>query len=217
VAQALTTDIYNGYAVQVSGSAGSLQYFRLFNPASAARLHFTLRGGSGDADVYVKRHAEPTFTDNDCVSDAVGNTENRTYAGVEDEQYYYVLVYGYDAFSGATLHAYYSNPLTLATTRTIGSTQLSRQVYVVDVPAGTTRLQVTLTQTSGQSGHFNVYARQGDAPAVPNAVDCSTSSSSLPASCSIINPAAGKAYVMIEGSTSSNDYLANLRVDALKK
>ena len=65
---------------------------------------------------------------------------------IQDEQYYYVLIYGYEAFSGATLHAYYSNPLALATPVSVMANQLSRTVYEVDVPASKKRLQVTATQ-----------------------------------------------------------------------
>jgi len=213
---ALSTEIYNGYAVTVSGGLGSVQTFRLVNPAPAAKLSFTLRGGSGDADLYVKRYSEPTFTDYDCVSDAVGNTENCVYTtGVEDDQPYYVLVYGFDPFSNVTLHAYYSNPLALATTVTTQLNQLSRTVYEVAVPAGKKRLQVTATQSFGQSGQFKIYVRQGDAPAVPSAVECTTDSTTLPAVCSILNPVQGTAYVMVEGI--SNFASLNLRVDVLTK
>ncbi|WP_244237109.1 PPC domain-containing protein [Corallococcus llansteffanensis] len=213
---ALSTTIYNGYPVTVSGGLGSVQTFYLVNPAPAEKLSFTLRGGTGDADVYVKRYAEPTFTDYDCVSDAVGNTENCVYTtGVEDDQPYYVVVYGYEAYSNVTLHAYYSHPLALATTVTPNLNQLSRTVYEVDVPAGKKRLQVTATQSFGQSGAFKVYVRQGSAPAVPSAVDCTADSATLPAVCSIINPVAGKAYVMVEGVGNVTSF--NLRVDALTK
>ncbi|QRN99354.1 PPC domain-containing protein [Archangium violaceum] len=213
---ALSTEIYNGYAVTVSGGLGSVQSFRMVNPAPAAKLSFTLRGGSGDADLYVKRFAEPTFTDYDCSSDAVGTTENCVYTtDVESDQPYYVLVYGYEPFSNVTLHAYYSNPLALATQVPVQGNQLSRTVYEVDVPAGYGRLQVTATQPFGPTGQFKLYVRQGDAPAVPSAVDCTRDSSTLPAVCTIINPVAGKTYVMVEGM--SNSYACTLRVDVLKK
>lgn len=216
-AKALTTDIYNGYPVTVAGGLGSLQTFRLVNPAPAAKLSFTLRGGTGDADLYVKRYTEPTFTDYDCLSDAVGNTENCVYtSNVEDDQPYFVLLYGFEPYSNATLLAYYSVPLALATTETTGINQLSRTVYEVDVPAGKKRLQVTATKPAGVLGQFKVYVRQGSAPEVPNAVECTADSNvSLPAVCSIVNPVAGKAYVMIEGVSNVN--ILSLRVDVLTK
>ncbi|WP_253903103.1 PPC domain-containing protein [Corallococcus exiguus] len=216
-ANALTTNIYNGYPVTVSGGLGSLQTFTLVNPAPAAKLSFTLRGGSGDADLYVKRYYEPTLTDYDCLSDAYGSTENCVYTtSVEDDQWYYVLLYGFEAYSNVTLLAYYSNPLPLATTVTTGINQLSRTVYEVDVPAGKKRLQVTATKPAGINGQFKVYVRQGSAPEVPNAVECTADSNvSLPAVCSIVDPAAGKAYVMIEGVTNVN--IVSLRVDVLTK
>jgi hypothetical protein len=50
---------------------------------------------------------------------------------------------------------------------------------------------------------------------VPSAVDCTTDSTTLPAVCSIVDPVAGKAYVMVEGV--SNTSSSNLRVDVLTK
>ncbi|MBN8227014.1 PPC domain-containing protein [Corallococcus macrosporus] len=93
--------------------------------------------------------------------------------------------------------------------------QLSRKVYEVDVPAGKKRLQVTATQSFNQSGQFKLYVRQGSAPEVPNAVDCTTDSTTLPAVCALVDPVAGKAYVMVEGV--SNTASLNLRVDVLTK
>ncbi|WP_241759416.1 PPC domain-containing protein [Pyxidicoccus parkwayensis] len=84
-------------------------------------------------------------------------------------------------------------------------------MYEVDVPAGYKLLQVTASQT----GQFTLYVRHGDAPAVPSAVDCTASSTTLPAVCAIPNPLPGKAYVMVEGV--SNDFTCNLRVDVLTK
>lgn len=213
---ALSTELYNGYPVTISGGLGSVQTFHVVNPAPAAKLSFTLRGDNGDADLYVRRYAEPTLTDYDCRSDEVGSRENCVYTtDVQADVPYYVLVYGYDPFSNATLHVYYSNPLALATQVPVQVNQLSRRVYEVDVPAGYGRLQVTATQSFGQTGQFKIHVRQGDAPAVPNAVDCTRDSSTLPAVCSIINPLAGKAYIMVEGV--SNTSACNLRVDVLKK
>jgi hypothetical protein len=216
-ANALSTAIYNGYPVTFSGSLGSMQSFRLVNPAPAGKLTFTLRGGSGDADLYVKRYTEPTFTDYDCLSDAAGSTETCVYtSGIEDEQAYHVLVYGFEPFSNVTLLAYYSHALPLATTVSSGVNQLSRTVYEVDVPAGKKRLQVSATQSFGQSGQFRLYVRQGSAPSVPGAVDCSAdSASALPAVCSIVDPVPGKAYVMIEGVGNVATY--SLRADVLTK
>jgi hypothetical protein len=217
LAQASTsaTTIYNGYPVSLSGAQGSLQYFRLFNPAIAPKLNFTLRGGAGDADIYVKRFTLPTLTDFDCESIAAGNNENCVYSDVESEEDYFILVYGYEAFSGATLHAYFSYPLAVGTTRSTSGSTLSRQTYEVDVPAGYTRLQATATRPAGLTGQVRIYVRVGDAPAVPSAVDCSADNvNGTTAACSVANPAPGKAYVMIEGLSV---YHADLRVDLLRK
>ena len=95
--------LQNGVAVtDISGGAGSKQYWTLDVPAGASNLVFNLSGGSGDADLYVKFGTFPTSTDYDCRPYASGNNEN---CAIDPAQTgtYWVMLNGYSAYSGTTL------------------------------------------------------------------------------------------------------------------
>jgi len=85
----------------MSGSRYSLQHFELVVPEGAASVIFTLSGGTGDPDLYVRKGAAPTVSLYDC----------RPYRGTTREEVcsftepgtYYVMVRGYSDYSGWTL------------------------------------------------------------------------------------------------------------------
>lgn len=90
----------------ISGAASSTQYWQITVPASASKLTVTLSGGSGDADLYVRKGSRPTTSTYTCRSWNSGNSET---CGISapGAATYYVMVRGYSAFSGATLKASY--------------------------------------------------------------------------------------------------------------
>jgi hypothetical protein len=68
----------------------------------ATAMKFVISGGTGDADLYVRRGAAPTTTQYDCRPYTAGNNEvcefNPSASGT-----YYVMIRAYSAFSGVTL------------------------------------------------------------------------------------------------------------------
>src|SRR5690606_36931424 len=64
----------------LSGSAGQSLNFTLAVPAGASNLVFTMSGGSGDADLYVKFGSAPTDSSWDCRPYRYGNSESCTFA-----------------------------------------------------------------------------------------------------------------------------------------
>ncbi|WP_159653884.1 S8 family serine peptidase [Vibrio atypicus] len=88
----------------LSGASKSTAIFTFDVPASATQASFTLAGGSGDADMYVRFEGEPTSRLYDCRSWESGNNESCT-LDVTSAGTYQVLIEGYSAFSGATLTA----------------------------------------------------------------------------------------------------------------
>ncbi len=102
------TALSNGVPVtNLSGAQGSSQRFTLSVPAGSGNLKFVMSGGSGDADLYVKFGAAPTTSSYDCRPYLDGNNETCTISNVQAGTYY-VLVYGYAAFSGVSLTGSYS-------------------------------------------------------------------------------------------------------------
>jgi secreted trypsin-like serine protease len=88
----------------IAGDAGSFQHFSITVPDGAAVLEVVMRGGRGDADLYVRAGRRPTANTWDC----------RPYLNTADEVCtlaqpragtWYVSVAGYEAFTGAHLTA----------------------------------------------------------------------------------------------------------------
>ena len=88
----------------LSGATGSQQFFKITIPAGVTSLRFEMSGGTGDADLYVRRGARPTLDVFDCAPFAGGNAETCTFnnpaAGT-----WYVLLDAFAAYSGVRLVA----------------------------------------------------------------------------------------------------------------
>jgi len=115
-----TTVLSNG--VPVSGLAGakaSQVFFRVAVPAGATQLEIAMAGGTGDADLYVRRGAKPTLSLYDFSPYLEGNDETATITAPQSGDWY-IMVDGYSSYSGLTLVASYSVPG--GSTRIIGLT-----------------------------------------------------------------------------------------------
>lgn len=90
----------------LGGAAGSVRHFSVTVPAGARNLVIQTGGGTGDTDLYVKLGQVPTTASYDCRPYLPGNYETCTFptpaAGT-----YYIMLAGYEAFSGVTLNASY--------------------------------------------------------------------------------------------------------------
>ena len=97
--------LQNGVPVTgVSGAAGSTQRWTFTVPAGARNLVIAISGGSGDADLYVRRGTAPTTSAYDCRPYRAGNAESCSFATPQAGTWH-VLVRGYTSFSGVTLRA----------------------------------------------------------------------------------------------------------------
>lgn len=94
----------SGTAVQVSGAEGSLKLYRIVVPSGATQIVFQTRGGTGDLDMYVRAGQVPSQTGVTCFSENVTNDED---CEIDNPQAgdWYILLVGYEAYSGATLTA----------------------------------------------------------------------------------------------------------------
>jgi len=102
-----TTVLVNGVPVTgISGASGSQQFWKLAVPAGQARAVFTISGGTGDADLYVRRGAQPTTSLWDCRPYINGNNETCTFTNPVAGDYY-VMLRGFAAYSGVTLTGQY--------------------------------------------------------------------------------------------------------------
>ena len=90
----------------LSGEPGSESDFSLFIPAGATNINFAMSGGTGDADLVVKFGAPATFDDYDCASITPGTNDENCSGSLSDGTYY-VMIAGYEAFTGVNLTVSY--------------------------------------------------------------------------------------------------------------
>ncbi|MEO7063540.1 MAG: M4 family metallopeptidase [Dokdonella sp.] len=81
--------------------------YTLAVPAGQSKLTIAIAGGTGDADLYVRRSSAPTTATYDCRPYLAGNGETCTFNSPTSGTYY-INVRAYAAFSGVTLTATYT-------------------------------------------------------------------------------------------------------------
>jgi len=86
----------------LSASKGSWLSYTYTVPAGVSSVTFTSGGGSGDADLYLRKGAAPTTSSYGCRSWSSSNTETCSLA-VAAGDVVYVGLYAYATFSGVTL------------------------------------------------------------------------------------------------------------------
>jgi serine protease len=91
----------------LSAGSGSEILYTFQVPSGASNLVFTMSGGSGDADLYVRRGSAPTDSSYDCRPYRSGNNESCSFAAPTAGTYY-VRLKAYSSFSGVSLVADYT-------------------------------------------------------------------------------------------------------------
>jgi hypothetical protein len=105
---ASTATLTSGVPVTgISGASGSQQFWKLPVPAGKTSLTFTMSGGTGDADLYVRFGAKPTTATFTCRPFLTGNSETCTISNPSAGDWY-VMIRGFAAFSGVTLTGKYT-------------------------------------------------------------------------------------------------------------
>jgi uncharacterized protein (TIGR03437 family) len=155
----VNTTLRDGTSVTISGpedDTGFLMGNATFTaPAGSTVLQVTLRGGSGDADLFV---FDPSG--NGAASFRIGNSETLTFpipaAGV-----WQIIVDGYLAYSGVSLTAALNTAAPLganASLTGLSGVIGSETLYRVTVPTGALTFKVS---TSGGTGDVDLYLRRG--------------------------------------------------------
>jgi len=102
------TVLTNGVAqTGLSGSTGSWKHFKITVPASQTKLEIVMSGGTGDADMYVKRGAQPTSSSYDYRPYLSGNNETVTVTNPVAGDWY-ISIYAYSSYASVSLKATYS-------------------------------------------------------------------------------------------------------------
>jgi len=99
--------LVNGTPLTGLASASTPLEYTLAVPAGATNLKFTMSGGTGDADMYVKFGSTPTTSSYDCRPYASGNNESCPISAAQVGTYFVVLR-PYKAFTGISLLGSYT-------------------------------------------------------------------------------------------------------------
>ncbi len=196
----------------LSGAQNAEAFYTMEVPANTSNVTFTMSGGSGDADLYVRAGSQPTTSNWDCRPYKGGNNEvcsiDSPAAGT-----YHVMLRGYSAYSGVSLQGDLTTgsvgPQPGGITETNQAASRGNWVrHTVDVPAGMSSFVVTI---SGGSGDADLYLRQGSQPTTNN-WDCRPYKNGNAETCTVNNPQAGtyhigiRAYSTFSGLTLDAQY-----------
>jgi PKD repeat protein len=181
-----------------AATGGELRY-AIDVPAGATSLIVSISGGTGDADLYVRRGAEPTTSSYDARPYLTGNNETVTISNPAAARYY-VMVQAYAGYSGVTLtaavgQASQSSAGDTSTISDLSGAAGSEQQFSITVPAGATALDVAI---AGGSGDADLYVRRGSAPTATS-YDYRPFLNGNDEQVSVAAPEAATWYVMVRG------------------
>ena len=207
-------ELQNGVPVSGLGaSSGQDILYTLDVPAGATNINFSISGGNGDADLYVKFGSAPTDSSYDCRPYKNGNNESCT--GSQTGGKYYVRLKAYSTFSGVTLTGSYdggdtnppgNDPIDVSATNiSVSSGQWARYYY--DMPAGYSTLKVSI---SGGSGDADLYVRHGQQSTL-SAYDCRPYLNGNNETCTFSNPQDGRWYLDIYGYSTASGVTLRLQ------
>lgn len=97
----------SGSVTDISVSRRAWKYYTIDIPAGMSTLDFTLTGGTGDADLYIKQGTQPSTSSYDCRSENSRNEESCPISSPAPGTWH-IGVYGYRASSGMTLSVEYN-------------------------------------------------------------------------------------------------------------
>jgi hypothetical protein len=161
-ASGAVTQIFNNDPVHVSGLAGAQIRYKLWVPASKNQVVFTISGddNDGDADLYVRRGAQPTTTNWDFRPFLTGNTEraivnNPATVGT----WYHIMVHAFENIADITLLVKFETVPRLADNGGVLKSRADAMEngynhFHIDVPVGATKL---IIKTSGGTGDADLY------------------------------------------------------------
>ncbi|CZF82777.1 Virulence metalloprotease precursor [Grimontia celer] len=206
----------------LSGSRGDMLFYSFTLPEDGSSLRIAMAGGSGDADLYLKKGSTPSQSDYDCRPYYYGNNESCIAQGNPGDEFF-VMVHGYAAFSGVSVSLTQNSseapeqradPIDTSapisniqgsagdaiyysfTISNAGVLSANRASAMSVSPLSGGGVTIALT---GGLGDADLYVRSGAAPTT-TVYDCRSISSSNQESCSLSNMSSGTYYVMVYGS-----------------
>jgi len=91
----------------ISVATGAWTYYTIDIPTGMATLDVNMSGGTGDADLYIRRGVKPTSSTYDCRPYKSGNNESCSFTNPTADTWH-IGIYGYSAASGVSLNVTYN-------------------------------------------------------------------------------------------------------------
>ena len=185
----------------LAGARSGKQYFKVSVPEGATGLTFTLSGGTGDADLYVRHGGAPTTTSYDCRPYRTGNNESCTFAAPAEGDWY-VMLNGFSAYSGVSLVVTWTGGYVRlepgVQVAGLSGAAGTSQVFTVQVPeradGGDRNVHVRLRGT----GNADLYVQRASVPSF-SAYDCRGMNEHATENCNLNGFAPGRYYVQVFG------------------
>jgi len=200
------THLATGQSLPISGAANSVGFAFVDVPSGVPVLQVTLRGGTGDADLFV---IDPDG--NFAFSARNGNNETLSFASPKAGRWQ-VETAGFQTYAGVSLDAALVTPAPLsanAVVRNLGGVIGSETLYRVTIPPGAVSFQVS---TTGGTGDVDLYLKFGS-PAlcqtdfsVSTMCDADEFSEQFgnAESIAVVSPSAGDYYIDLSGYDQFN-------------
>ena len=179
----------------LSGEAGSDQIFEFDVPDASWIGDVTIGGGTGDADLFLRKDAPPTDDAYDCKSDLPSGFSDACQLFYKPGTWF-ARVHGFTAFADLTLYANHGAPQRVfrKETRTdLAGAAGSTQFFWINIPTGRHNLTVTISRTIGDA---DLHVRLFGLPS-PIATEChKVRLGQHRETCKIKNPFPGGTYYL---------------------
>ncbi|NBD13901.1 MULTISPECIES: M4 family metallopeptidase [Corallococcus] len=194
----------------ISGSSGSRVYYSVTIPEGATDVTFTMSGGTGDADLYVRKTNAPTDALYDCRPYKSGNAETCTFATSGAKGIWYVMIKGFTSYANTSLSVTWKGGFEDIGNETrienLSGVPGSTRTFIIDVPeykkdSGINTLSLALGEGEGNA---DLYVQAASAPTFTSYLGRGVKESATE-SVILRNIPAGKYYITIVGVPSLVD------------
>jgi vibriolysin len=209
----VTTPMEKGVPITgIAGSSGSRTYYSVTIPEGATDVNFVMSGGTGDADLYVRKNNAPTDALYDCRPYKSGNAETCTFATSGAKGIWYVMIKGFTSYTGVTLSVTWKGGFIDITNNyvveNLSGAVGNEKVYIIDLPQcdeGKGTASFTLQSVLGEGeGNADLYVQANAAPTFTSYLGRGVRESATEA-VTLRNIPAGKYYFKIVGVPSLVD------------